>query len=84
MRLDALLAKWRWAPLITIPVSLVLAVAAIGTFVTISTSSRDAAQVSIEERIVGSAVRDSLSKLADALAPNTYWDVAYDKLARPY
>ena len=83
MRFDALIARWRWAPLVTIPVSLALAVVAIGTFVAVSTQSRDAAQVSIEQRIVSSAVGNLFAKLSDALAPNTYWDVAYDKLSDP-
>jgi signal transduction histidine kinase len=74
------MAKWRWTPMIAITASLALAVIAISAFVAISASSRDAAQRMIEERIVAAAVRDSLAKLGDALAPNAYWDVAYDEI----
>ena len=64
-------------------VSLIVMTASIGAVVTIFASVYDGDQAKIERAIVGSAIKDALAKLGDALRPNTYWDDGYDHIADP-
>src|SRR5262249_43369636 len=73
-------AASRLSPDAIIFLTMAVAALAISAFVVVFARNRDAGQMTVVERIVAFAVKDSLAKVGDALAPNTYWDAAYDHI----